>query len=206
MRSLIANGTVQRGYLGVDDAQALTPDLADQLGLPPDTRGVVIAGVKPGSPADKAGLRSSDVILSINGNAVSAPETLRLMIAEMAPGAKVSLRVMESGKARTVDVVLTNLDEKPNEILDGVAVEPLTEDTRRQLAIDPRIAGLRVTAVGADSPYAEAVGPGMVIVSVDQAPAADVDSARRMLKRPGRHLLLVYFRGALNYLTVDVRG
>jgi serine protease Do len=202
MRSLVANGTVRRGYLGVDDAQALTPDLAEQLGLSPSTRGVVIADVRPGSPADRAGLRSSDVVLSINGREVSAPETLRLQIAEMPPGARISLKVVSGGQARTVDIVLSSLDDKPTEILSGVTAEPLSEDLRRQLDIDPRVTGLRVSAVAQDSPYADAIAANMVIVSIDQAAAADVGAAKEALKRPGRHLLLVYYRGVLTYLTV----
>ncbi len=72
MRSLIATGTVKRGYLGVEGPQNLTAELADQLGLPKNTRGVIVTDIAPGSPADQAGLRSSDVILSVDGKPVSS--------------------------------------------------------------------------------------------------------------------------------------
>ena len=110
MKSLILTGTVSRGYLGAD-AQDMAPDVAEQLGLPPSTKGLVVADITADSPADKAGLRIADVILSIDGKPLSAREDLRLAIAERPPGTKVSLKIVRDGKPLTLTVALGSAPE-----------------------------------------------------------------------------------------------
>jgi len=205
MRSLIATGTVRRGYLGVESPQDLTPELAEQLGLPKETRGVIVTDITPGSPADKGGLKSSDVILAVNETPVSTIEEMHLAIGEMAPGAKTDLKVMRDGKPATIEVTLADPEENPDELLPGVTVEPVTEDVRRKMDIDPRITGLCITAVSDSSPYIEVLVPNMVIVSINQEEISSVAAARESMKRPGRYLLLIYFHNALTYITLAVR-
>jgi PDZ domain-containing protein len=205
MRSLIATGTVRRGYLGVENPQDLTPELAEQFGLPKDTRGVIVTDITPGSPADKGGLKSSDVILSVNETPVSTIEEMHLAIGQMAPGAKTDLKVMRDGKPATIEVTLADPEESPNELLTGVTAELVTEDVRRKLDIDPRITGLCITAVNDSSPYVETLVPNMVIVSIGQEPITSLAAARESLKQPGRYLLLIYYRNALTYISLAVR-
>ena len=66
---LVKNGKVSRGYMGVS-LQAISPDLATQFGLKND-HGAIVGDVTPGKPGEKAGLKSGDVIVKINGSAVS---------------------------------------------------------------------------------------------------------------------------------------
>lgn len=206
MRSLVATGTVKRGYLGVEGPQALTPDLADQLGLPKGSRGVVVTDIAPKSPADRAGLKSSDVILTLNGKPVATPDQLWLLIGELPPGATAELGVISDGKPATIRVVLGNPDDNPAELFPGVSVEPLTGDFRRRQQVDPRITGLRVSRVSADSPYADVLAVNMVVVSINQQPVSDVATARGALRRPGRNLVLIYYRGMLSYITLGLPG
>ena len=205
MRSLIATGSVKRGYLGVENPQDLTPELAEQFGLPKDSRGVIVTDITPGSPADHAGLRSSDVILAVNDTPVATIEEMHLAIGELAPGAQAALKVVRDGKSLTIKVILANTDENPNELLAGVTVEAITDDVRRRLDLDPRITGLHVTAVSETSPYAEILAPDMVIVSINQQTITDLATAREMIRPPGRYLLLIYYRGALSFVTLTVR-
>ena len=88
MDQLITNGRVHRGQLGVS-VQPLTSDLASGLGLK-EVRGVLVNGVTPGSPADRAGLRSSDVITAIDGHPVDDPNALRNRVATTAPNSQVN--------------------------------------------------------------------------------------------------------------------
>jgi serine protease Do len=87
--ALIAHGDVPRGWLGVS--------VADPPGASggPD-QGAVITGVEPGGPADKAGLTSSDIVLSVDGRPVSGAADLTRTIASMAPETKVVLGVSKS--------------------------------------------------------------------------------------------------------------
>ncbi|WBO58228.1 PDZ domain-containing protein [Acidocella sp. MX-AZ03] len=83
---LIAHGAVARGWLGVSVA-----DLSD--GGP----GAVITGLEAGGPADKAGLNQSDLVVSVNGEAISGADGLTRIIASMPPGRKVVLGVRKNG-------------------------------------------------------------------------------------------------------------
>jgi serine protease Do len=82
-----------QGRMGVQVAD-LTPELAKQLGVPETTKGAVVAGVQPGSPAFEAGLRQGDVILRINGKDVTASSDVANMVKAIPAGGDVSIIVM----------------------------------------------------------------------------------------------------------------
>ncbi|HTJ77881.1 MAG TPA: Do family serine endopeptidase [Rariglobus sp.] len=203
MHSLVETGTVARGFLGVS-TDTLTPEVADQLGLPKETKGVLLSDIAPGSPADKAGLKRNDAVLSIDGKPVVSREELRFIIAQSLPGSTVSLAVMRDGKARTIAVSLGKLVENPNELLTGVQAEPLGADARRRLQIDDRITGLLITGMAEDSPYRDRLVADAVIVEIDRQPVTDLKAAKTVLQ-PGRHLLLVYYRGQISYQLITVK-
>jgi serine protease Do/serine protease DegQ len=202
MRSLIATGTVARGSLGVS-GETLTPEIADSLGLPKDTRGVTISDVTPEGPADKAGLKRNDVVLAVNDRAVTSQEDMRLVIAQSAPGSKVTLHLMRNGKALALTATLDRLEEHPHALMTGVEATPLTEDQLQRLNLDPRVTGLVITRVAQDSPYADRLVAGLVIVEINRAAVTDVATARAQLHQ-GRNLLLIYYRGRFRYLTLTL--
>ena len=107
MERIVSEGKVRRGYLGVK-VQALTPELAKQLNLSGQT-GALVGEVTPNSPAEKAGLKPGDVVIEFDGKAVSDSRHLRLMVAEKAPGSKVSVKVLRDGKQQTFTVELGEL-------------------------------------------------------------------------------------------------
>ena len=154
MHSLIETGSVSRGYLGVA-SQTLSADHAEALGLSRETKGVMVTDVYPNTPAESAGIERGDVILSINNKAVTSLRDLRVLIAQTAPGSKVKLKISRDGKDRTIEAALGKLDEKPDELLSGVEVTPLTPEARRRLNIPTRLNGLLVTTVAEDSEYAD---------------------------------------------------
>jgi serine protease Do/serine protease DegQ len=203
MHSLIETGSVSRGYLGVA-SQTLTADHAEALGLNRTTKGVMITDVYPGTPAETAGLKRGDVITNINDKAVTSLRDLRVLIAQSAPGSKVKLKVSRDGKDRLIEASLGKLDEKPDEILSGVEVTPLTPDARRRLNIPARLNGLLITEVDNDSDYADRLAPDVLILQIDREDVTDLESARKALK-PGRHMLFVYYRGALRVVGVEVK-
>ena len=77
------NGAVTRGWIGVE-AQEITPELAESFGLP-DSEGALIAGVVRGSPADAAGIRPGDVLLTVAGKPVKDPQVMLDLIAALKP-------------------------------------------------------------------------------------------------------------------------
>ncbi|HRH14921.1 MAG TPA: trypsin-like peptidase domain-containing protein, partial [Azonexus sp.] len=83
MEQIIQNGAVTRGWIGVE-AQEITPELAESFGLP-DSEGALIAGVVRGSPADAAGIRPGDVLLTVAGKPVKDPQVMLDLIAALKP-------------------------------------------------------------------------------------------------------------------------
>lgn len=200
LKSLIETGTVARGYLGVS-SDTVTPDVAEQLGLPRDTKGVVVTDIAPDSAADKAGLKRSDVILGVNGHVVSTLEELRLLIAQMAPGSVAKLKVMRDAKESSVDVTLDKFAEKPNELISGVDVKPLTTEDRRRLHLDPRVTGLLITDITSDSPYAGVLATDAVIMEINRTAVRSIEDARELVQS-GRNLLVVYYRGRPTFIVI----
>ena len=204
MNSLAEHGTVARGYLGVT-SDSVTAEVAEQLGLARNTRGVVVTDIDPDSPAEKAGIKRTDVILAINDHPVSSWEELRLLVAQIAPESTAKLKIMRDGKPRTVDVKLGKVTDNPNELLTGVNVTALTPEHRRSLRIsDPRINGLIITDVAEDSPYRDRLAPNMVILEVNRGAVSDLRTARERLVA-GRNLLAVLAGGTIRFVVVTLQ-
>jgi hypothetical protein len=91
MEQIIQNGTVTRGWIGVE-AQEITPELAESFGLP-DNEGALIAGVVRGSPADSAGIRPGDVLLTVAGKVVKDPQVMLDLIAALKPDERAGFRL-----------------------------------------------------------------------------------------------------------------
>jgi serine protease Do len=103
-------GAVTRGWIGVQ-IQAVTPDLADSMGLK-QTTGALVSEPQKDSPAAKAGIQSGDVITSLNDAPVHDPRELARKISSMAPGTTVKLGVIHDGQSKDVTLTLGTL---PNE-------------------------------------------------------------------------------------------
>ena len=103
MESILTNGSVTRGWIGVEP-QNLSKELAESLNLPKDTTGVLISGVLEGGPADKAGMKPGDVLTQVNGQAVNDVVTLLNRIAQTGPGDEAKINLLRKGKAMTLKV------------------------------------------------------------------------------------------------------
>jgi serine protease Do len=153
-------GTVVRGWLGVQ-IQNVTDDIAESLGLD-EARGAIVAEAQDGSPAAKAGLRSGDTILAVEGTAVEGPRDLSKIIAAYEPDTKVDITVWRDGEEETVAVTLGRLQDQ-----DQVAsVEPEQLDTKTSLD-DLGLVLTTKAEAGLD-------GEGVVIAEIDpDSPAAE---------------------------------
>jgi serine protease Do len=100
--SLIKTGTVHHGYLGIS-MNDVTPDNYSFFKLQ-DTTGAIVSQVTPDSPAGRAGLKSGDVIDSLNGKKIPNGSALQVAVSEVAPGTTISLGIIRDGKPETVDV------------------------------------------------------------------------------------------------------
>jgi serine protease Do len=186
---LIKDGKVNYARVGIK-LGVLTPALAKQFGLAPDTKGVVADEVLPGSPADKAGLQAGDVITSFDGKPVLSVPTFRLRVASSDVGKPFNMTYFRGGKEHTTSVtpaaatqVLFAQEREGAETPEsarveppkaeikgfGFEVQPLTSELAGQFGLDKDVKGLLISSVKEGSP-AEAAGleEGMVITKVVQ--------------------------------------
>ncbi|HKB75288.1 MAG TPA: PDZ domain-containing protein, partial [Myxococcales bacterium] len=217
------NGRVVRGFLGVQP-QPITQDMVDSLGLK-STQGALLADVVKGGPADKAGLKPGDVVVSLNGKPVTDPNQLTRDVGAIPPGQTVKLEVIRDGKQRQVEVKLGerpdetestaraggqggDADKSSGDVL-GVRVQDLTPELAQRARVDPGTKGVVVTAVAPDSPAASAgLDPGDVILEINRQPVASVADYKKAiskLKKGDTVLLRVRSGQAVQYLPVKIR-
>jgi serine protease Do len=103
MDDLKKQGRVGRGWLGVA-VQDLTPDLARTFGLEDNAKGVLVSQVEPGSPAEKGGLKSGDVVTRFQDRDVTDAQALRELVGDTKAGTEVKLRVLRDGKEQSLTV------------------------------------------------------------------------------------------------------
>lgn len=101
LNSILKDGRVVRGWLGI----SLLPSKQDDI-LVPEQNGVVVADVLRGGPAEKAGLKRGDIIMSVNGEAISTPAQLINYVALQAPSSMVSVVVNRGDESLTLSVVI----------------------------------------------------------------------------------------------------
>ena len=216
MESLVADGKVTRGYLGVM-IQDVTPGLAKEFSLK-ERNGALIGDVVPKGPAEKAGLKTGDVVLEFNGKAVRDSRQLKLQVARVKPGETVPVKVLRNGSTKTIDVVVKELpgsdkiakadtkETDDGEALKGVAVSDLDAQTRRQFNIPNNIHGAIVTDVDDNSSARESgLKPGDVILEINRKPVKSAEDAVKLTENPKDKttLLRVWSNGGSRYVVVD---
>ncbi len=216
MGQLAEKGSVTRGYLGFH-VQDLTPEIAESLGLPENTKGVAVPQVESGSAAEEAGLQAGAVVVKFDGKPVTSARQLQNLIAGIAPGTEVALTVLREGQ----EVKLTaTLAQRPSEETVarrqgpeieqhlGFEVTDLTSQLAQQLGLEGE-RGVVVRAVEPGSPADEAgLRVGDLIKQVNRASVPDVATCRRVLDGLGPKdtvLLLVKTKGASRFVTLRTK-
>jgi serine protease Do len=224
MQSLREKGRVIRGYIGVT-VQTLTPDLAEAMKLKAGVTGALVGQVAPKTPAEKAGIKSGDVITSVNGKKISDARELRLMAGSMSPSTKVQLEVNRGGETKTFDVELAEMpasatqpspEESPEEettqpektkIFGGVVVADITGDVRTALNLPKDVQGAVIVELDSSSPAAQAgVRVGDVIQEVNKQPVENAKELVALSKRlnPNEKVLMrVYSQGRSGYVVIE---
>jgi serine protease Do len=159
--ALMKNGRVERGWLGIM-MNDLTPDAAKVAGLT-STQGVVVGGVVPGGPGERAGIKAGDIVTRFNGRPVGSSNRLKNAIAFTPPGSRAEIEVVRSGRLNRITVTLT--DKTTGEAAAaggkayrdlGLAVRSLTADLARSLSYPGDIVGVVVTQVDPGGPADQA--------------------------------------------------
>jgi serine protease Do len=212
MDSLISHGKVVRGWMGVS-IQNINDTTAEIFGMD-RPHGALVGQVSPGSPAEDAGIRQGDVVISIDGKQVKDVEDLQLKIVDHAPGTTVDLGVLRDGKERSIPVKLGELpaDEtakaedggqlgsqsgRSTDLL-GLRLEELTRPVRSELDIPPSVEGLLVTEVDPSKPAGRAgLQRGDIITRVGNDEILSLRSFEEAVKgaRAGKPVLFLVRRG-----------
>ncbi len=161
---LIAHGSVQRAWLGVQLAE-VTPEIAEGFGLK-STDGALISSVLPGQPAEKAGLKRNDVIVEFDGEPVTDWQKFRLKVADMPVGRTVPVTVLRDGKRVNLSVKLGPRDAQ-------VASAPGTPQKEQEPATTEALAGLSVRDLSSDEKQETGSSGGVLITNVQDGSAAD---------------------------------
>ena len=190
---LIANGSVTRGWLGIQ-LQEVTTEIAAALGLK-DRGGVLVSDVINGTPAQLGGLLTGDVITGVGDEKVTSSNELSRIVASMPPGEKVKVKVLRDGKDKTLNVTLGKRDDdtvvaerEPSNDNDSLAstigarVSEISDAMRQQFRIPADVDGVVVTGVRPGSPAQEAgLRPGAVILQIDGEEISSVDGLRNKI-------------------------
>lgn len=205
MPQLLSTGQVARGKLGVV-IQSMDAPLAKTLGLEAP-RGALVGDLEKGGPAERAGLRSGDVILAVNGSEVRDAHELPRVIARHAPGSRVNLKVMRNKAAQTVGVTLDTLQEERPRLapasLDGKS-SPVPGGYGLELG-EAQGGGARVLRVKPGGAADESLAPGDVILEVNQRSVATTSEAVKALQDAplGPVLMKIRRQGATRFVAVE---
>jgi serine protease Do len=210
---LIKYGKPRRGWLGVR-IQQVTPDIAESVGLK-SARGVMVAGVTAGGPADKAGIANGDIILKFNNQDVKELHNLPRMVAETPIGAEVPVVVWHNGQEQTLTVKIGEMPEEEKQLAAatpapagneplalsglGLKIAPITPELRDKFSLAPDQKGVVITDVAPDSNAAErGLRPGDVIVQVQQEEVnspAEVEQRLNRARKQNRKMVLLLIQG-----------
>ena len=198
---LVATGSVKHAKLGVT-VQEVNQGFADSFNLA-SPEGALVSTVERGGPADKAGLKSGDVIRKLNGQPIVASGDLPAMLSTAKPGEKVTMDVWRDGKIVQVGAKLGDASEKaaPEEVAAvstnsgsklGLALRPLQPIERRQSGL---ASGLLVE--DADGAAANAgVQPGDVLLSVNGRAVNTIEQVRDVVGKSNKSVALLIQRGS----------
>jgi len=212
MEQLRATGKVRRGQLGVV-AQKIDTDLASGLGLD-QARGLIVSYVRPGSAAERAGLRRNDIVLALNGQPVNDPNTFRNRVASTAPGTEVTLTVLRDNREQQLRASLGEFtpegargdregDGEDREDTSagagklGLTLRPLTPEVAQRLRLPAGTQGLLVAGVDGAGPAAVAgINEGDVILEANRQSVRTLEDIQGAVARAGaRPLILLVGRG-----------
>ncbi|MDR1367784.1 MAG: DegQ family serine endoprotease [Candidatus Accumulibacter sp.] len=216
---LRAKGKVTRGRIGVI-IQEVSKDLAETFGLP-RAQGAIVNDVEKGSPADKAGIESGDVILKFGGRPIGSSSDLPRIVAATRPGTKVAVQIWRNGATKELTIVVGEIREEKTASTNGkkqrdveqasnrlglVVSEP-TVDQRRRLGID---SGLIIESVRKNATYAD-LRPGDVILTIivrgENTDIKNVEQFNRILNKLDKstNFTLLVKRGEMRHF-ITIKG
>ncbi len=208
----LKKGRVIRGWLGVM-IQKISPDLKDKLDLK-DLKGALVADVTSGGPADNAGIRRGDVIVSFDGREIKEMNDLPFLVASTPVDKVVEVGVVRGGGKKAFQATIGELKEErePEKVAEerphlGMSVEELSPQLAQNLGLS-ETSGLVVVQIESDSPAEEAgFRTADILLEMDKAPLKDLEKFQKKIQdyKKGDTILFLVKRGDVTlYLTLKV--
>ena len=175
-------GKVVRGFIGVS-VQKVTPEIAESLGINP-ARGALVGDLVKGGPAERAGVKTGDVIIEFDRRPIKDSADLPQQVARVAPGAAVQIKVIRDGRETAMPLTIGEMKEaevtaaaQEGEL--GLTVQPLTPQLAETLGLE-RGTGLVISAVKPGSAAEDAgLRPGDVLVEINRRPVKNLADYNR---------------------------
>jgi serine protease Do len=195
---LKAHGKVERGRLGVM-IQEVTADLADSFGLKSPT-GALVAAVEDGSPAEKAGLRVSDIILAFDGHPINSSLDLPRLVGMTKPGTPATLTIWRKGATKELQIRVGAMPEEgamaraPEEKTSnraGLVVSEIGDEQKKALRISSGVLVEDATGIAARA----GIEAGDVILAVNNQDVNSAAELTRLLGEGSKHVALLVKRG-----------
>ncbi len=196
-KSLIENGKIERGYMGVGIAN-LDKDLKEVY---KNKEGALITGVEEGKPAKKAGLRRGDLILKVNDKKIHDASELKNIIGSFKPNTEIEITYERDGKIDNVDLVLSQNSSKTssahlgynNMFLKGLKLADMDDKKRYTFKIPKEIKGVMVLDIlNNASQSSKKFARGDVIVQVEQKTVKNLDQLNQVFKSVKRKKIRVW--------------
>jgi serine protease Do len=185
---LKSKGKVTRGWLGVV-IQKITPEIAKTFGLK-ETEGALVSDVTEDGPAEKAGIKRGDVIVSFNGKAIKEVDTLPKLVGATEIGKKAKVGIIRDRKSFEMEVVIGELKDeklqaskKPEIEKDfGLIVQNITPEIAKHLNLKDK-RGVIVTDVQPGSPAQEGdIRSGDIIKEISRKPIKNIEDFKEAVK------------------------
>ncbi len=196
------SGAVKRPWLGAK-LQEVTPEIADSLGLKRPS-GALVASVVASGPAARAGIKTGDLIISVDGTPVDDPNAFDYRFATKALGGEAQVGLIRQGKELAVRVALQGLPETPREEVqirgrspfDGATVANLSPALADELHLDTQVQGVVISTV-AEGSTAQSIGfqKGDIVVSVNKQKIAKPADLERIAAAGGHQWRITIVRG-----------
>src|SRR5262245_60400316 len=202
MDQLLKFGSVKRGLLGVS-IYNVTPDIAQLYGLG-DTPGALVSQVVEGSPADKAGIKTGDVITTVNGQNVKSNTELRNAIGMLRVGDKVDVGIVRDGKPRKLTAVIADTGEPPTKEVTPQEAHVIHRGLDGASLVDaPEGGGALVRSVESGSPAAQGgLRANDIIIGVNRGKVTNLQQLRERAK--GVSTLVLEVRRANRILLIPL--
>ncbi len=204
MEQIIKYGSIHRGLVGVY-VQPLTPELSSAFGLPSNTKGALIAQVNPESPAQKAGLESGDIIVSINNTKITDASQVKNIISLLRVGGTAKMDIIRDEKNITLDAVVTDAKKHEQQLqskkpfLYGLSLR----DFNQESPLHGHVIGVQVLGVSeASAGWRAGLRPGDVIIKANREEITKMSDLEDVAADAKEQMLVQVLRGPASLFVI----